>query len=220
MRGRLLFVIVALLLATPAAATETPLTLAPNDVIPTGNDWISLPSIRAGDAALMDFNVISMRYRGLIEYAGVPGQPLMKPFLIVGGVKKSLSNLRWSLRDYWLPTGTTEADGVRTRITYVVPPDSRAAIVRFQVANIGGAPVTVAPGMDVSWARTNRVTYSPEPLTGACPAGGMPIYRVFNNRTDANHRYTTSIAIRDQMVAKGGIAEGYGPNIVTLCGLS
>ena len=52
---------------------ETELTLTADDVIPTGNDWIALPSIRAGDAALMDFNVISMRYRGLIEFAGAPG---------------------------------------------------------------------------------------------------------------------------------------------------
>jgi hypothetical protein len=59
----------------------------------------------------------------------------------------------------------------------------------------------------------------PDPITGACPAGGVPIYRVFNQRKDANHRYTTSIAIRDQMVARGGVAEGYGPNAVALCGL-
>ena len=40
-----------------------------------------------------------------------------------------------------------------------------------------------------------------------------------NQRADANHRYTTSIAIRDQMVARGSVAEGYGPNAVALCGL-
>jgi hypothetical protein len=60
----------------------------------------------------------------------------------------------------------------------------------------------------------------PDPITGACPNGGVPIHRVFNQRRDANHRYTTSIAIRNQMVARGGIAEGYGPNAVVLCGLS
>lgn len=59
----------------------------------------------------------------------------------------------------------------------------------------------------------------PDAATGACPAGGVPIYRVFNQRKDANHRYTTSTATRDQMVAKGGVAEGYGPNAVALCGL-
>ena len=212
MRGRLLFVLGALLLTTPAAATETQLTLTPDDVIPTGNDWMSLPSIRAGDAALMDFNVISMRYRGLIEYAGALGQPLMKPFLNVGGVKKPLAGLRWSLRDYWLPTGMMEADGVRTRISYVVPSDSRAAIVRFQVTNVGGAPITVAPGMDVSWARTNRVTYSPESLTGARTMSPTPIdtdMMVFNYKTD-DTQFAWGFAY---VGSKGVLHEGGNPGV-------
>ncbi len=196
MWGRTIFLIATLLpLGTPAAAggsgsseeRRTELNLSAEDVIPTGNDWIALPSIRAGDAALMDFNVISMRYRGLIEFAGAVGQPLMKPFLSVGGVRKPLSNLHWDMRDYWLPTGTMEADGLRTRISYVAPPESRAAIIRFQVTNLGTGPVQVAPGMEVDWARTNRVTYSPEPLAGARTMSPTPIdsdMEIFNYKTD------------------------------------
>ena len=59
----------------------------------------------------------------------------------------------------------------------------------------------------------------PDTSTGACTSGGTPIYRVWNNRADSNHRYTTTIADRDAMVAKGYIKEGYGPNAVTLCAL-
>ena len=59
----------------------------------------------------------------------------------------------------------------------------------------------------------------PDVTTGACASGGMPVYRVWNNRADSNHRYTTSIADRDAMVAKGYVKEGYGPNSVTLCAL-
>jgi hypothetical protein len=128
-----------------------------------------------------------MRYRGLIEYAGPADQPLIKPFLSVAGVKKPLANLRWILRDYWLPTGTMEGNGVRTRISYVAPPDSRAAIIRFQVTNLGAKPVKVAPGMEVNWARTNRVTYSPEPLSGARTMSPTPIdsdMEIFSYRTD------------------------------------
>ena len=57
----------------------------------------------------------------------------------------------------------------------------------------------------------------PDLSTGACASSGVAIYRVWNNRADSNHRYTTSIADRDAMVAKGYIKEGYGPNSVTLC---
>lgn len=151
------------------------LSLTANDVIPTGNDWIALPSIRASDGALQNFNVISMRYRGLLEVAGVADRPLMTPFIEIAGVKRPLSRLQWSLRDYWIPTGTMEADGVRVRLTYVAPPDSRAAIVRFQVTNLRSTPLRVAPGMDVEWGKTNRVTYSPEPLSGRRAMSPTPI---------------------------------------------
>lgn len=151
------------------------LSLTANDVIPTGNDWIALPSIRASDGALQNFNVISMRYRGLLEVAGVADRPLMTPFIEIAGVKRPLSRLQWLLRDYWIPTGTMEADGVRVRLTYVAPPDSRAAIVRFQVTNLRSTPLRVAPGMDVEWGKTNRVTYSPEPLSGRRAMSPTPI---------------------------------------------
>ena len=122
------------------------LSLVEDDVIPTGNDWIALPSIRASDGALQNFNVISMRYRGLLEVAGVGDRPLMSPFVEIGSARRPLAHLKWSLRDYWIPTGTMEADGVRVRLTYVAPPASRAAIVRFQLTNLRAAPVRVAPG--------------------------------------------------------------------------
>jgi hypothetical protein len=55
------------------------------------------------------------------------------------------------------------------------------------------------------------------PTLGSCPAGTAEIYRVFDNRPDANHRYMTDKLVRDQMVAKGWIAEGDGPDLVVMC---
>ena len=176
--------------AAPQAAREVALSLAPGDVIPTGNDWIALPSIRADDGALQDFNVISMRYRGLVEMAGPAGKPLMAPFLEREGVRRPLSRLSWSLRDYWIPTATMEADGVRLRLTYVAPPGSHPAIIRFELTNLTDHPLRAAPGMVVDWGRTNRVTYSPEPLKGAMTMSPTPIdtdMEVFNYGTDDTH---------------------------------
>jgi len=50
----------------------------------------------------------------------------------------------------------------------------------------------------------------PDAGTGVCPAGTDPVYRLFNNRTDVNHRYTTSTETRAGMVGQGWIAEGLG----------
>jgi len=57
----------------------------------------------------------------------------------------------------------------------------------------------------------------PDTATGACPAGTTPVYRVWNQRADSNHRYTTDRALRDQMLANGYLAEGYGPDQVIMC---
>ena len=57
----------------------------------------------------------------------------------------------------------------------------------------------------------------PDPDTGACPEETIPVYRVWDNRADTNHRYTTSRAIRDQMVSAGWMAEGYGDDAVMMC---
>ena len=55
--------------------------------------------------------------------------------------------------------------------------------------------------------------------TGACPAGTVPLYRMYNNMLGGapNHRFTGSAATRDQMVAQGWVAEGSGPDIVYGC---
>jgi serine protease len=55
------------------------------------------------------------------------------------------------------------------------------------------------------------------PAAGNCPAGTTPIYRVFSNRADANHRYMTDASVRDSMVVRGWLAEGDGPDRVVMC---
>jgi hypothetical protein len=57
----------------------------------------------------------------------------------------------------------------------------------------------------------------PDQITGACPAATLPVYRVWDNRADTDHRYIISRATRDQMVAVGWLAEGYGNDAVILC---
>ena len=59
----------------------------------------------------------------------------------------------------------------------------------------------------------------PDVATGACVAGGAPIYRLWNGRTDSNHRYVTSLALRNQMMGQGWLSEGYGANGVAICAL-
>jgi hypothetical protein len=57
----------------------------------------------------------------------------------------------------------------------------------------------------------------PDTTSGACPPDTTPVYRVYNNRRDANHRYTNRSAVRATMEAAGWIREGYGPDATIMC---
>lgn len=52
---------------------------------------------------------------------------------------------------------------------------------------------------------------------GNCPASTLPVYRFFDNRNDANHRYTVDLSIRRAMINRQWIPEGVGPNGVAFC---
>lgn len=60
-------------------------------------------------------------------------------------------------------------------------------------------------------------TALPDRTSGACPAGTVPVWRLWNRRADSNHRYTANPAVRDAMLARGYVGEGYGPAVVAMC---
>lgn len=73
-----------------------------------------------------------------------------------------------------------------------------------------------------SWVKESDNVFEiplPNTLTGDCPAGTLPVYRLWNRRADSNHRYVTNPALKQQLVSQGYAAEGYGPDAVALCAL-
>ncbi|HVF62642.1 MAG TPA: hypothetical protein VNE58_01445, partial [Casimicrobiaceae bacterium] len=61
--------------------------------------------------------------------------------------------------------------------------------------------------------------HSPDTITGNCPTGTQTVWRMYNNGMSGapNHRYTVDPAIRLEMLGKGWIAEGFGPEGVAFC---
>lgn len=166
----LAFFCLSLLQAPASLASESarkfPMPLKNDDVIATGNEWISLPTIRASDGALVDFNMLSMRDRGLLEVVGAPGEAVLTPFVQVNGKKIALHDLHWELIEYWIPVAHFSEDGMDITITYCAPPESRAAFLRLTVTNNKKESVPAVLGLKASWGGLNRVTYTPVQLRG------------------------------------------------------
>jgi hypothetical protein len=57
----------------------------------------------------------------------------------------------------------------------------------------------------------------PDTLTGVCPPGTAIVYRLWNQRADTNHRYTTSVTLVQQTLARGSVLEGYGLTSAAMC---
>jgi len=57
----------------------------------------------------------------------------------------------------------------------------------------------------------------PDPVTGECAEGLVRVYRLWNGRADSNHRYTADAVEKAAMIAKGHVAEGYGPDATIMC---
>lgn len=149
----------------------TPLTLGPDDVIPTGNEWISLPTIRASDGALGHLNALSMRARGLLEVTGDRGQPAIVPYFTVDDKPLALPKLSWELIEYWIPVAHATTDGVDVSMVYCAPPGSRAAFLRLSVTNRRSTPIDAGVGVSAVFGALDRVTYLPVELHGQRTVG-------------------------------------------------
>ena len=75
--------------------------------------------------------------------------------------------------------------------------------------------------MDPAWLleRADAFDIAVPAADGSCAAGLTPVYRLYNNGQGGapNHRYTTDLTVRAQMIAQGWVPEGLGQDGVEMC---
>ncbi|MDR3494853.1 MAG: glycoside hydrolase family 125 protein, partial [Ancalomicrobiaceae bacterium] len=181
------------------------LTLEPHDVVPTGNEWLSMPDIRAADGAVMSFNVLSKRYRGLLQARGPQGRPVIRPVVSIDGREVELGGLAWSVIAFWIPVARATIDGLEIELTYCAPLGVRAAFLHMKVANRRAGSARIELGADVAWGALERVTYYPVELTGtrrAAPGVWVDDATTFAYRTD-DTRFAWSVVHRGMRAELG-----------------
>jgi len=109
---------------------------------------------------------------------------------------------RWVVRYYGLPSAGLDSHFYTWSIREVAGMRDKGLLDVWQFE---GSPVFEIP--------------TPDPATGECQTGTLPVYRLWNQHTDSNHRYTTDPAIKQQMINLGWTPEGYGPDAVFMCAL-
>jgi uncharacterized protein len=171
-----LFVPFFVFAATSSAfsAAHSPISLGPDDVLPTGNQWISLPDIRAVDGSLTTFNLLSMHHRGLLQVRGENGDPVLQPYFAEDGKHLKFHNPHWELIAYWIPSAHLTINDLDATLTWCAPPDSRAVFLRMTLTNHRSQPVSVTLGLKAAFGSLDRVTYVPVQLRGERTVGPAP----------------------------------------------
>jgi len=162
------------LTAGQAAPLRTRIALQPDDVLPTGNQWISLPDILAVDGSLNTFNVLSMHHRGLLQVDGDKGSPVLRPYFMANGKALDFHNPAWELLEYWIPSAQQSISGLDATLTWCAPPFSRGAFLRMTLTNHRADPVEVTLGVKAAFGSIQRVTYVPVELRGERTVGPAP----------------------------------------------
>lgn len=96
--------------------------------IPTGNEYVALPTIREADGAIECANVVMSSLDGLLEFEGAGG----RPFLSCESIACKSGQLEWSFLEDWIPEFRIRDDDTSNGLI-CAPPDQRFFIYRAPV---------------------------------------------------------------------------------------
>ncbi len=117
----------------------------------TGNEAVSLPTIRESDGGLEGISILYMAAKGMLE---VVGSPLMAPFVEIDGEAVPLTEFAWKRTRHWIPSFTARANEVQVEGTILAPVGERGFCYRLKAVNQGRKTHQVRYGLKGCWDKT------------------------------------------------------------------
>jgi len=124
--------------------------------IPTGNEFVSLPTLNQATASIESFTVLHMGYKGMLAFCGGESKPLMRPF-VQAEEGDLLCDLKWKRECDWIPRFESEKDGICTEGIFLTPIGQKAFAIRLAITNHSGKDREISCGFSGAWA---KVTHS------------------------------------------------------------
>ena len=124
--------------------------------IPTGNEFVSLPTLNQATASIESFTVLHMGYKGMLAFCGGESKPLMRPF-VQAEEGDLLCDLKWKRECDWIPRFESEKDGICTEGIFLAPIGQKAFAIRLTITNHSGKDREISCGFSGAWG---KVTHS------------------------------------------------------------
>src|SRR5258708_29293309 len=103
--------------------------------LPTGNEYVALPTIRERDGAVEQINVLHMGVNGLLAFSG-GSRPFLTPGVTVDGKELSLDGrLTWEREADWLPRFTMTQEPLELEGLYFAPPGEGGFVLSSKAKN-------------------------------------------------------------------------------------
>jgi hypothetical protein len=134
--------------------------------LPTGNEYVALPTIRSRDASIEQINVLHMGMNGLLAFSS-GSSPFLKPRITVDGQELALDGrLDWDREEDWLPKFSFKDENLELVGLYFCPVGERGFVLSMKVTNL--SPWTLACGLavDLSWDQLLHSINVTKPLRG------------------------------------------------------
>ena len=128
----------------------------------TGNEYVSLPTIREYDGAIKGISCLYMSLKGMIELTGKDG--LIRPFLQCDGADSPLLP-SWQRNHFWIPSFSSNENDIHFRCTYLTPVGERGFGLRLKATNDAASAHEVCIGVKGSWDETLHTVNESIPLT-------------------------------------------------------
>ena len=128
----------------------------------TGNEYVSLPTIRESNGAIEGISCLYMSVKGMIEMTGRDG--FVRPFLECDGEVAAWTP-SWQREHFWIPSLLWDRAGISFRCTYLTPVGERGFCLRLEANNGTSSTHEIRIGVDGSWDETLHTVNESIPLT-------------------------------------------------------
>lgn len=132
----------------------------------TGNEMVSLPTIRESDGGLEGISFLHMGCKGMIEIRGNEKLPFLRPFMEIDGVRIPITDISWNRIHYWIPKFTAETKDYTLNGMLLAPIGERGFCYQLIAGNTKNIKRRFRFGLEGCWSEAVHSINESKELSG------------------------------------------------------